>query len=58
MLAQMNPSTEKKQINGHGEQTCGSQEGGGRSGIDWEFGVSRCKLLHLLPLLYSTGNYM
>ena len=33
------------------------------SGMDWEFGVSRCKLLHLewidnKVLLYSTGNYI
>ena len=32
-----------------------------RSGMDWEFGVSRCKLLHLEwisdeILLYSTGS--
>ena len=38
-------------------------EGGGRSGMDWGFGVSRCKLSHLKwisneVLLYSTGNYM
>ena len=31
--------------------------------MDWEFGVSRCKLLHLEwisseVLLYSTGNYV
>ena len=31
--------------------------------MDWEFGVSRCKLLHLEwisneILLYSTGNYI
>ena len=46
----------------HREQTCGCQGGEGGSGIDWEFGVSRCKLLHLEWLsneflLYSTGNY-
>ena len=34
---------------------------GVRTGIDWEFEVSRCKLLHLEwvgneVLLYSTGN--
>ena len=34
---------------------------GGR--MDWEFGVSRCKLLHIgwinsKVLLYSTGNYI
>ena len=33
----------------------------GKRGMDWEFGVSRCKLLHLEwisneVLLYSTGN--
>ena len=32
-------------------------------GMDWEFGISRCKLLHLELisneiLLYSTGNYI
>ena len=37
-------------------------EGGG-GGIDWEFGVSRCKLLYIgwinnKVLLYSTGNYI
>ena len=31
--------------------------------MDWEFGVSRCKLLHLewinnKILIYSTGNYI
>ena len=46
-MAQMNLSTEKKQTHGHGEQICGCQEGGGGSVRDWEFGVTRCKLLHL-----------
>ena len=32
---------------GHREQTCGCQAGGRVNGMDWEFGVSRCKLLHL-----------
>ena len=37
-------------------------EGGG-SEMDWEFGVGRCKLLHLEwisneILLYNTGNYI
>ena len=46
---------------GHGEQTCGCQEGGGGSWMDWEFGVNRWKLLPLEwisneILLYSTGN--
>ena len=35
----------------------------GGSGMDWELGVSRCKLFHLewinnKVLLYSTGNYI
>ena len=37
--------------------------GAGRSGMDEEFGLGRCKLLHLEwinneVLLYSTGNYI
>ena len=57
----MNLFPEKKQTHGHGEQTCSCQGGGRGSGMDWEFGVSRCKLLHLEwisneVLLYSTGN--
>ena len=37
-------------------------EGGGR-GKDWEFGISRCKLVYIgginnKALLYSTGNYI
>ena len=45
------------------EQTCGCQGGGGGNGMDWEFGVNRCKLLPLEwisngILLYSTGNYV
>ena len=59
----MNLSTEKKQTHGHGEQTYSCQEGGGRSGMNLEFGVSRCKLLQLEwmsneILLYSPGNYI
>ena len=59
----MNLSIEKKQTHGHGEQTHSCQGGGGRSEMDWEFGVSRCKQSHLEwisneVLLYSTGNYI
>ena len=59
----MNQSIERKQIHGLGEQTCGCRGGGGGSGMDGDFGVSRCKLLHLEwrsneILLYSTGNYI
>ena len=36
---------------------------GGRGGLDWEFGTSKCKLLYIEwinneVLLYSTGNYI
>ena len=44
-MAQMNLSTEKKQTHGHGVHTCGCQGRVGGSGIDWEFGVSRCNLI-------------
>ena len=45
------------------EQICGCQGLRGGRGMDWEFGVGRCKLLHLecidnQVLLYSTGNYI
>ena len=36
------PTTGQKQTHRCGEQTCGCQGGGWGSGIDWEFGVSRC----------------
>ena len=60
-MAQINLSTEQEETHRHGEQTCGCQGGG--SVMDWEFGVSRCKLLHLEwisneALLYSTGKYI
>ena len=51
----------KHGTNDHGRQTCGylGEEGGIR--MDGEFGVGRCKLLHLEGisnevLLYRTGN--
>ena len=48
-MAEMNISIEKKQTHGLGEQAWGCPVGGGgeRSGMDWEFGANRCKLLHL-----------
>ena len=60
-MAQMDLSTKQKQTHRCREQTCGCQ-GGGR-GMDCEFRISRCKLLHLewinnKVLLYSTGNYI
>ena len=29
------------------KQTCGCQGGGGRGGKEWEFGISRGKLLYI-----------
>ena len=60
-MAQMNLSTKPTQPHRRGEQICGCQEGGGWSGIDWEFGVHRRKLLPLEwvsneILLYIPGN--
>ena len=39
-----NESFHRKETHGLGEQTCGCQGGGEGSGMDWEFGVNRCKL--------------
>ena len=53
----------RKENHGLGEQICGCQGEGGGSGMDWELGVNRCKLLPLdwisnEILLYSTGNFI
>ena len=47
------------------EDGLGGCQGGGRDrrGMDWEFGISRCKLLYRewmndQVLLYSIGNYI
>ena len=60
----MNLSTKQKQTHRQREQACGCQGGGEGSGggMDWEFGMSRCKLLYIgrinnKVLLYSPGNY-
>ena len=47
-MTQMNPSTMQKQTHRHREQTCGCQGGAGHrgGGKDWEFGISRCKLVY------------
>ena len=57
----MNLSMKQKQTHRHREQTCGCQGRRGGGGMNWEFGVSRCKLLYIewinsKVLLYSTGN--
>ena len=58
----MNLPTKQKQNHRHREQTGGCQGGRGWGrGMEWEFGINRCKLLyrewiHNKVLLYSTGN--
>ena len=57
----MNLSMKQKQTHRQTEQTCGCQGGGRWGGTDWEFGISRCKLLYIgwinnNVLRYSTGN--
>ena len=45
-MAQMNLCIKQKQT--HKENRLAVAKGAeGQSGMDWEFGVSRCKLLHL-----------
>ena len=59
-MTQMNLSAEQKQTHRHVEQTSGCQGGGGGNGMDWEFGVGRCRLLHLEGIgnevLYIKGS--
>ena len=43
----MNLSTKQKQTHGHRELTCDCHWGRGGSGMEREFGVGKCKLLHL-----------
>ena len=47
---------------GHGEQTCSCPEEGAGSGLDWEFWVNICELLHLEwisnEILLYKGNYI
>ena len=62
-MIQMNLSTKHKQTHRYREQTCGFQGGGVGGRMDWEFGVSRYKLLYMewinnKVLLCSTGNYI
>jgi len=53
----------QKQTYRYREQTWGCQGGGGRGGMDWEFGIRRCRVLYTgwinnKVLLYSIGNYV
>ena len=58
-MTQMTLSTKQKQTYKHRKQASGCQ----RRGMDWEFGINRCKQLYIgridnKVLLYSTGNYI
>ena len=60
-MTKMNISTKQKQTHRHRERTCGCQGGGVGGGKDWEFGMSRCKLVSIgwinsKVLRYSTGD--
>ena len=59
-MTQMNLSTKQKQTHRRREQTCGCQGRGSRGRMDSEFGISKCKLLHIewinnKVLLYIQG---
>ena len=61
-MAQMNQATEKKKnLMDRENRLVVAKREGGWSGMDWEFGVNRCKPLPLERisneiLLYNTGN--
>ena len=63
-MTQMKLSMKQKQTHRHRGQTGGCHRGGeSGGGKDWEFGISRRKLLYIgwinnKALLYSTGNYI
>ena len=59
----MNLSIKHSQTHRFREQTGGCLGGGGRGGMDWEFGINRNKPLHIgwinnKVLLRSTENYV
>ena len=58
----MNLSAKQKQIHKRKEQLVAAEGEGLEGGMNWEFGISRCKLLYTewinkKVLLYSSGNY-
>ena len=61
-MARMNLFTQEKETQDIENRLVVAKWEGGGSGMDWEFGVSRYKLLHLewinWIILYSTGNYI
>ena len=62
-MTQMNLSTKEKQTHRHGEKTCGCQKGPCWRMDEWEFVVSRGKLVYIewinnKVLLHSTWKYI
>ena len=62
-MVEMNLAIEQRQTHRHGERIVVAKGQRRSSGMDWEFGVGRCKLLHLeninnKVLLNSTGDYI
>ena len=62
-MVQMNLSTNKSRLRDIENRFVVAKAEGGESGMDWESGVRRCKLLHLKwinskVLLCSRGNYI
>jgi len=57
-------SMKQKQTHRYREQICGSKGERSREEKDWEFGISRYKLLYIewidnkVLLLYNIGNYI
>ena len=47
LIYSTNKHFHRKETHVLGEETCGCPGEGGGSGVDWEFGVNRCKLLPL-----------
>ena len=56
-MAHRNLSTKEKETHRHSEQTCDCQGGGGGRRMDWEFEVSRCKILYILIELINKRSY-
>ena len=61
-MIQMNVSMKQQQTHRHREQTSGCHRAGGWRGMDWEPGVSSCKLLYVewldsKALLYSSISH-
>ena len=59
----MNFSMKQKQNHSHRKQTGVAKGEGVGGGVDWEFEISRCKLVYIewinnKILLYSPGNYI